>query len=190
MRSLSALIQLAFDAGLLAAAPGALTHLTFLLLQAAHVSCTSHYPISLACPLAPHDVPPATAPHLAVLDRSSGLAATLAHLHLLRCMTLCIASTLYDGLHPVALFSALAGSLKELVLVLTPDMGVHTCGRLVGTVGNTGAGLEVLEPSLNRTSDEVSLQALGHGRTHARCKQVESPLPDVQARFVRSASGL
>ncbi|KAH8991819.1 hypothetical protein EDB86DRAFT_3079673 [Lactarius hatsudake] len=82
------------------------------------------------------------------------------------------ASTLYDGLRPAALFGTRCGALKELILVLVPDVVMRTCGRLLGALGNTGAGLEVLEVSPEGTSDEVPLQAL--------YKQVSSPLPNVQ----------
>ncbi len=72
-------------------------------------------------------------------------------------MTLRIASTLYDGLRPAALFGALGGSsaLSELVLVLAPDVDVRTRGRLLGSLGDTGGGLEVLELLLEGTTDEV-----------------------------------
>ncbi|KAH8991750.1 hypothetical protein EDB86DRAFT_3079610 [Lactarius hatsudake] len=85
---------------------------------------------------------------------SPGLAAALAPGRPLRRVTLYIAGTLYDGLRPAALFSALGGALKELGLVLAPDVDVRTRGRLLGVLGNTGAGLEVLELSLDGTSDE------------------------------------
>ncbi|KAH9166175.1 hypothetical protein EDB89DRAFT_2005610 [Lactarius sanguifluus] len=90
-----------------------------------------------------------------MLDSSLGLAAALAPGRPLRRVTLHIASTLYDGLRPAALFGALGGSLKELVLVLAPDVDVRTRGRLLGALGNTGAGLEALELSLDGTSDEA-----------------------------------
>ncbi|KAH9038666.1 hypothetical protein EDB83DRAFT_2647319 [Lactarius deliciosus] len=152
----------AFDMELLAAAPGALashaTHrhaalrilrpssTTFSLRLPARISHTSRSPIS-----------------------SPGIAATLAPSRLLRPMTLRIANTLYDSLHPPALFGALIGALKGLILVLTPDVGVHAHGPL----GNTGAGLETPELSFKGISDEVSLKA--------PYKQVGSLLPNVQA---------
>ena len=70
-------------------------------------------------------------------------------------MTLCIATTAYDGLRPAALFSALGGALKVLLLVLRPDVDVRTRGRLLGALANTGTGLEVLEMSLEGSSNEV-----------------------------------
>ena len=62
-------------------------------------------------------------------------------------MTLRIASTLYDGLRPAALFATLGGGvqLKELVLVLAPDVDARTRGRLLGALAKRGAELEVLE---------------------------------------------
>ncbi|KAI9433133.1 hypothetical protein H4582DRAFT_1006149 [Lactarius indigo] len=94
---------------------------------------------------------------LAILDSGPGLAVALVPDCPLRHVTLRIASTLYDGLRSAALFGALGGALKELMFVLPPDMD---CGRLLGALGNTGTGLEILELSLNSASDEVSLRAL------------------------------
>ncbi|KAH9165331.1 hypothetical protein EDB89DRAFT_1911503 [Lactarius sanguifluus] len=168
MRALSALTLPAFDAELLSAAPDTLPYAFFDGFLAAPLYLTSS-----VCPpqrRTSHQ-PPCRA--LSVLDSSPGLAAALAPGRPLRRVTLHIASTLYDGLRPAALFGALGGSLKELVLVLAPDVDVRTRGRLLGALGNTGAGLEVLELSLDGTSDEVSLQAL--------YKQVGSLLPNVQA---------
>ncbi|KAH9012395.1 hypothetical protein EDB83DRAFT_2321946 [Lactarius deliciosus] len=186
MRALSALTLPAFDAELLAAAPGTLTHLTLLadtlpyaffdgFLAAPARARLTHLalPHFVGVPPAAQDVPSAAVPRLAVLDSSPGLAAALAPGRPLRRVTLLIASTLYDGLRPAALFSALGGALKELRLMLAPDVNVRARGRLLGALGNTGAGLEVLELSLDGTSDEVSLQAL--------YKQVESLLPNVKA---------
>lgn len=51
-----------------------------------------------------------------------------------------------DGLRPAALFDALGSELKELVLVLAPDVDVRSRGRLLGSLGSwvkTGDGLEV-----------------------------------------------
>ncbi|KAH9159523.1 hypothetical protein EDB89DRAFT_1915984 [Lactarius sanguifluus] len=58
---------------------------------------------------------------LRLLDSSHGLAAALAPL---RHVTARIASTLYGGLRPAALFGALGGSPKELLLVLALDVDV------------------------------------------------------------------
>ncbi|KAH9037210.1 hypothetical protein EDB85DRAFT_627354 [Lactarius pseudohatsudake] len=168
MRALSALTLLAFDAELLSAAPGTLTHLT-LLADTLPYACFDGFlaapvrarlthlalPHFVGVPPAAQDVPSAAVPRLAVLDSSPGLAAALAPGRPLRRVTLHIASTLYDGLRPAALFGALGGALKELGLVLAPDVDVRTRGRLLGALGNTGAGLEVLELSLDGTSDEV-----------------------------------
>ncbi|KAH9166178.1 hypothetical protein EDB89DRAFT_2005705 [Lactarius sanguifluus] len=53
------------------------------------------------------------------------------------------------ALKPAALFSALGGALKVLVLVLVPPMWTsRTRGRLLGALGNTGAELERLKLSL------------------------------------------
>ncbi|KAH9058964.1 hypothetical protein EDB83DRAFT_2675684 [Lactarius deliciosus] len=186
MRALSALMLPAFDAELLSAAPGTLTHLMLLadmlpyaffdgFLAAPACAYLTHLalPHLVGVPPAVQDIPSAAVLRLAVLDSSPGLAAVLAPGRPLHRVTLHIASTLYDGLRPAALFGALGGSLKELVLVLAPDVDVRTRGRLLGALGNTGAGLEALELSLDGTSDEVSLQAL--------YKQVGSLLPNVQA---------
>ncbi|KAH9008056.1 hypothetical protein EDB84DRAFT_1572387 [Lactarius hengduanensis] len=130
-------------------------------------------PHFVSVPPAAHDIPPAVAPRLGVLNSSPDLAAALAPSHPLRRVTLRIASTLYGGLRPAALFGTLGDSLKKLVLVLASDVDMRTRGRLLGAPANTSAGLEVLELSLEGTSDEVSLQAL--------YKQVGSLLPNVQA---------
>ena len=95
-----------------------------------------------------------------MLDGSSGLAAAL--LLAAHCMTLRIASTLCDGLGSAALSSALGGVLKELALVLAPDVGVRTRGQLLGALESTVTGLEVLEMRLECTSDEV------RGFSHSR----------------------
>jgi hypothetical protein len=168
MRALSTLTLPSFDAELLAAAPGTITRLTVLAdtlpyaffddFLAAPARARLTYlalPHFVGVPPAAHDVPPTAAPRLAVLDGSPGLVAALAPGRLLRRVTLRIASTLYDGLRPAALFGALGGALKELVLVLAPDVDVRTRGRLLGALANTGAGLELLELNLEGTSDDV-----------------------------------
>ncbi|KAH9010493.1 hypothetical protein EDB83DRAFT_2680807 [Lactarius deliciosus] len=173
MRALSALTLPAFDAELLAAAPGTLTHLALLadtlpyaffdgfLVAPARARLTHlALPHFVSVPPAAQDVPSAAVPRLAVLDSSPSLAAALAPGRPLHRVMLHIASTLYDDLRPAPLFGALGGSLKVLVLVFAPAVDVRTRGRLLGALGNTGAGLEVLELSLDGTSDEVSLQAL------------------------------
>ncbi|KAI0299821.1 hypothetical protein BC826DRAFT_714477 [Russula brevipes] len=91
------------------------------------------------------EVPPAALPALAALDTGPSLATALAPGRPLQWVMLHVASTLYDGLCPVALFGALGGQLKELVLVLAPDVDVWTRGRLLGIVAKTGGGLEMLE---------------------------------------------
>lgn len=73
--------------------------------------------------------------------------------HPLRRVTLRIASTLYDDLRPAALFRGFDCALKELVLVLAPDVDMRTRGRQLGTLANTGAGLEILEMRLEGTSE-------------------------------------
>ncbi len=136
-----------------AAAPGTPTHLTLLadtppyaflddFLAAPARARLTHLalPHFVGVPPAAHDVPSTAAQRLAVLDGSPGLAAALAPSFPLRRVTLRVASTLYDGLRPVALFGALGGSLKELVLVLAPDMDVRTRGQLLGALANTCAG--------------------------------------------------
>ncbi|KAH9011361.1 hypothetical protein EDB84DRAFT_1569799 [Lactarius hengduanensis] len=125
-------------------------------------------PHFVGVPHAAHDVPPAAALHLAVLDSSHGLAAALAPSHPLRRVTLRTASTLYNGQRPAALFGALGGSCSF-------SRSTRTCTRgwSLGTLANTSAGLDVLELSLKGNSDEVSLQAL--------YVQVGSLLPIVRA---------
>jgi hypothetical protein len=81
-------------------------------------------------PPGPGEVPATAVPHLARLDASPGLATVLAPGRPVRRATLRIASTLYDGLRPAALFDALGSQLKELVLVLAPDVDARTRGRL------------------------------------------------------------
>ncbi|KAH9165338.1 hypothetical protein EDB89DRAFT_2011916 [Lactarius sanguifluus] len=86
----------------------------------------------------------------------------------LRRMTLHIASTLFDGLRPAALFGGLDGALKELVLDLAPDMDAHTCGRLFGVPEIRALGLSYSSCGPSLSSDRslhsyciyVSLQAL------------------------------
>ncbi|KAH8976800.1 hypothetical protein EDB86DRAFT_3094430 [Lactarius hatsudake] len=132
------------DAELLAAAPGTLTHL----MQLADTHSSTNFlaapartrlthlalPHFVGVPPAAHDVPPAAVPHIA-------------------------GSTLYDGLHPAALFGAVGGSLKELVLLVPCPTWTRACEY------EHGAGVV--------SRDEVSLQAL--------YKQVGSLLPNVQA---------
>ncbi|KAH8991799.1 hypothetical protein EDB86DRAFT_3103675 [Lactarius hatsudake] len=126
----------AFDAKLLATAPGTLSHLMLLTdplpyaffddFLAAPALTHIALPHFVGVPHAADDVPPASAPRLAVLDSGHGLAAALAPSRPLRRVTLRIASTLYDGLRPAALFGVLGGSLKEVLLVLALDVDVHT----------------------------------------------------------------
>ncbi|KAI0280864.1 hypothetical protein BC826DRAFT_443630 [Russula brevipes] len=78
------------------------------------------------------EVPPAAVPALAALDTGPGLTTALAPGPPLQRVMLRVASTLYDGLCPAALFGALGGQLKELVLVLAPDFDVRT------VAGHTG----------------------------------------------------
>lgn len=90
-----------------------------------------------------------------MLDGSLGLAAALTPSRALRCVTLRIVSALYDGLRPAALFSVLGGVLRKLVLVLASDVDVRPRGWLLGALAGTGTRLEVLQLSLEGTSDEV-----------------------------------
>ncbi|KAI9435288.1 hypothetical protein H4582DRAFT_2100435 [Lactarius indigo] len=174
MRSFSVLMLPAFEAELLAAALGTLTHLMLL-------TDTLPYPFlddllaAPACARLTHRTTshPPLLRTFAVFDRSPGLAAALTYLRLLHRVTLRVASTLYNDLCPVALYSVLSSSLRVLVLVLASDVDVLICERLLAALGNTDAGLEVLEVSLNGTSNEVSLQSLN--------MQVSSLLPNVQA---------
>ncbi|KAI9433141.1 hypothetical protein H4582DRAFT_2082598 [Lactarius indigo] len=141
MRAFSALTLPAFDAELLSATPGTLTRLTLLtgtlpyafddddFLTAPARARITHLtlPHFVGVPPAAHEVPPAAVPRLAVLNSSPGLALAVAPGRPLLRVTLLMASTLYDGLRPAALFGALCGALKELVLVLAPDVDVHIC---------------------------------------------------------------
>jgi hypothetical protein len=65
-------------------------------------------------------------------------------------VTLRAASTLYDGLRPVALFDVLGNQLRELVLALAPDVDAPMCGRSLGALAK---GLEVLELWLEGKSE-------------------------------------
>ncbi|KAH9165319.1 hypothetical protein EDB89DRAFT_1911495 [Lactarius sanguifluus] len=130
MRALSALTLPAFDAELLSAAPDTLPYVFFDGFLAAPARARPTHlalPHFVGVPPAAQDVPSTAVPRLAVLDSSPGLAAALAPGRPLCRVTLHIASTLYDGLRPAALFGALGGSLKELVLVLAPTW---TCIRV------------------------------------------------------------
>ncbi|KAH8978230.1 hypothetical protein EDB92DRAFT_1956777 [Lactarius akahatsu] len=183
----------AFDAELLSVVPGTLPHLTLLantlpyaffnnfLAAPAHM-CLTHLALLHFnhVPPAAHNVPPTATPHLAMLNSSPSLTVALAPSCLLQHVTIWMASTLYDSLRPAALFGVLSGSLKELVLVPTPDVDVCTHRRLLGVLGNTGAGLKALKLSLDGTSDEyyVSLQALYKQTsllTKAKAGEVEYP---------------
>ena len=167
MRGLTALTLPAFDADLLAAAPPSLARLTLLadtlpfaffdqfLAARPHITHLA-LPNFVGVPPGAHEVPTKAVPSLVALDSSPGLAVALAHGRPLQRVTLRIASTLYDGLRPAALFGTLGSHLKELVLVLAPDVDARTRGRLLGALSNTGGGLEVLELRLEGTSDEVS----------------------------------
>lgn len=78
----------------------------------------------------------------------------------MRQVTLRVASTLYDGLRPAAIFEALLGAagcgqVKVLVLVLASDVDTRTRGRLMGALAKMGEGLEELELRLEGTYDEV-----------------------------------
>ncbi|KAH9165340.1 hypothetical protein EDB89DRAFT_1911509 [Lactarius sanguifluus] len=115
----------AFDVKLLATAPGTLSHLTLLtdtlpyaffddfLAAPARASYPPRAPHFVGVPHAAHDVPLASALRLAVARHRQ-----------LRHVTARIASTLYGGLRPAALFGALGGSPKELLLVLALDVDV------------------------------------------------------------------
>ena len=157
MHALSAPTLPAFDAELLATAPATLRGLTptyvFLddLLASSAYARLMHlaFPHFVGVLPVAHDVPSAAAPRLSKLDGSPDLAPG----HPLRCVTLPIASTLYDGLHPAVFFGVLNDALKVLVLAL--DMDVRTRGRLLGALANTGVGFGLLELNLEGTSDEV-----------------------------------
>jgi hypothetical protein len=166
MRALATLRLPAFDADLLAAVPPTLARLTleadtlpfaffdqFLAErpQIVHLAL----PNFVGVPPGPGEVPATAVPHLARLDASPGLAAVLAPGRSVRRVTLRVASTLYDGLRPAALFDALGSQLRELVLVLAPDVDARTRGRLLGALAKTAEGLEVLELRLEGKSDEV-----------------------------------
>ncbi|KAH9021802.1 hypothetical protein EDB85DRAFT_2152186 [Lactarius pseudohatsudake] len=106
----SFVLALALRRGAALRGPGTLTHLTLL---------ADTLPYAFFTVFSPH-------------PRQSWPRGALAPGRPLRRVTLHIASTLYDGLRPAALFGALGGALKELVLVLAPDVDVRTLGRLLG----------------------------------------------------------
>jgi hypothetical protein len=171
MRGLMELTLPSFDADLLAAAPPSLTRLTLLadtlpfaffdqfLTSRPRITHLS-LPNFVGVPPGACEMPTKAVPSLSVLDASPGLAVALAPGRPLQHVTLRIASTLYDGLRPAALFGTLGSHLKELVLVLAPDVDARTRGRLLGALANTGGGLEMLELCLEGTSDEVSVHFL------------------------------
>ena len=158
MRALSALALPAFNAELLATVPGSITRLTlladtlryaffddFIAVPARARLTHLALPHFVDVPPAAREVPSTAAPRLSVLDGSPDFPAALVPRRSMRRVTLRIASMLYNGLRPAALFSALGGALNELALVLGPDVDVRTRGRLLGALGNTVTRLEVLE---------------------------------------------
>ena len=166
MRGLISLTLPSFDADLLGAAPPSLARLTLLtdtlpfaffdqfLASRSHITHLS-LPNFVGVPPGANEVPKNAIPNLVALDTSPGLAVALAPNRPLQRVTLRIASTLYDGLRPAALFETLGTHLKELVLVLAPDIDARTRGRLLGALANSAGGLEVLELRLEGTCDEV-----------------------------------
>lgn len=119
-------------------------------------------PNFIGVPPGPGEVPPTAVPYLVSLDASPGLAVSLTpgRLSTLSRVTLRVASTLYDGLRPAAIFGALLGDagrsqVKVLTLVLAPDVDTRTRGRLLGALAKMSEGLEILELQLEGTSDEV-----------------------------------
>ena len=167
MRALATLTLPTFDADLLSAAPLSLTRLTLLadtlpfaffdrfLAARPHILHIA-LPNFVGVPPGAGEVPPTAVPHLTTIDASPGLAAALAPGRPVERVTLRVASTLYDGLRPAALFDALGSELKDLTLVLAPDVDARTRGRLLGALAKTSEGLEVLELRLEGKSDEVS----------------------------------
>ncbi|KAH9165009.1 hypothetical protein EDB89DRAFT_378211 [Lactarius sanguifluus] len=135
------------------------------------VSRTWRYPTSSACPpqhrmcpLPPrHALPCSTAVLVSRL-------CSLAHGRPPHCVTLRIASAQYDGLHPAETVWCARRSKGTRTRA---ECGMRTRGQSLGALGNTRAELEVLDLSLEGTSDEVSHQAL--------YKQIGSLLPNVQA---------
>jgi hypothetical protein len=181
MRALSNLTLPAYDADLLLAvtelsassAAGGLTHLT-LLTDTLPFSFFDQFLVSnptiehlslpnfIGVPPGPGEVPSTAIPNLVSLDASPGLAVSLApgRQSTLEQVTLRVASTLYDGLRPAAIFEALLGAtgcgqMKVLELVLAADVDTRTRGRLLGALAKMGEGLEELELRLEGTSDEV-----------------------------------
>jgi len=177
MRALTNLTLPTYDADLLLAVTesslaGRLTHLTLLadtlpfaffdqfLVSNPTIKHLS-LPNFIGVPPGPGEVPSTAVPNLVSLDASAGLAVSLApgRHSTLRQVTLRVASTLYDGLRPAAIFGALLGAgcgqVKVLGLVLAPDVDTRTRGRLLGALAKMGEGLEVLELQLEGTCDEV-----------------------------------
>ncbi|KAH9163112.1 hypothetical protein EDB89DRAFT_1397576 [Lactarius sanguifluus] len=161
MRALSAPTLPAFDAELLAAAPATLTHsmlpmrssTTFSPQLCVRVSRISHCPISLAC----H---PLGAPRLAVLDSTP--ASRPRSLPAVRCTALRYVSPTRCTTAFVLrrCFACLEERLRCSYSCSRPMWTSRTRGRLLGALGNTGAGLELLELSLQMRS---------------RCKRCTSP---------------
>ncbi|KAH8984480.1 hypothetical protein EDB86DRAFT_2962913 [Lactarius hatsudake] len=134
--ALSALILPAFDMELLAAAPGALaSHAT-----RRHAALRILRPSSTTFPPRLPTLPSAPVPPLAVLDSSPGIAAALAPSRPLRPVTLHIANTRYDSLRLAALFGALISTLKELILILAPDVRRASTRTAVRCAGKHGCG--------------------------------------------------
>ncbi len=166
MRALATLTLPTFDADLLSEAPLTLVRLTLLadtlpfaffdqFLATRPQIVYIALPNFVGVPPGASEVPSTAIPYLATLDASPGLAAVLAPDRPVQRVTLRVASTLYDGLRPAALFDALGSQLKELVFVLAPDVDARTRGRLLGALGKTSGGLEVLELRLEGKYDEV-----------------------------------
>jgi hypothetical protein len=176
MRALTNLTLPAYDADLLLAvtesSSGGLTHLTLLadtlpftffdqFLASNPTIKHLSLPNFVGVPPGSGEVPSTAVPNLISLDASPGLAISLApgRHSTLREVTLRVASTLYDGLRPAAIFGALLGAgcgqVRALSLVLAPDVDTRTRGRLLGALAKMSEGLEMLELQLEGTSDEV-----------------------------------
>ncbi|KAI0288614.1 hypothetical protein BC826DRAFT_1107566 [Russula brevipes] len=161
----AALMPPAFDADVLAVALPALARFTLLAdtLPYAFFDCFLPTRLHITHLALPHfvgmppdtgKVPPAAVPALAALDTGPGLATALAPGRPLQRVMLRVASTLYDGLRPAALFGALGGQLKELVLVLAPNFDVRT------VAGHTGKDWWRAEPFVPTRLNALLFNAL------------------------------
>ncbi|KAH8990892.1 hypothetical protein EDB86DRAFT_2937485 [Lactarius hatsudake] len=100
--------------------------------------CSSHTPRAphfVDVPPSARDVPSASAPRFAVFHSSAGLTAAPAPNCPFRRMTLRVASTLYDDLHPAALFGVVLADVRMRVQLLGA-LGKHGRGTRAESQGH------------------------------------------------------